>query len=157
MFEQYYSNESLIIFFIVLIVGVILTFLLNKMISGNASPVTLKKEMEEYQSKVDTHFVETSKKFKQMTDQYQDLYQHLAAGATTLCSPGADAAKLVEDLSSLSKPAIEQKPSSDKATEQSKEPLAKEAPSAKLGKPSEKPVEPSAKSEPSAKPAETKK
>ena len=67
--------------------GVLLTLLFNKLRSGSASPASVKREMEEYQSQVEAHFDETSDKFKAMAEQYKDLYQHLSVGATTLCRP----------------------------------------------------------------------
>lgn len=95
----------IIVFFGGLILGVILTLLINKVKSGSASPGAIKKEMEDYQDKVEAHFDESSKKFKQMADQYSDLYKHLSIGATTLCrpeniSPGlmADQNPLMENL-----------------------------------------------------------
>lgn len=117
MFDQYSTSTLLLLVFVAgLILGVALTLLINKLRTGSASPVKLKKEMDDYQGKVDAHFAETSKKFKQMTTQYQDLYQHLAAGATTLCRPDTIPADLIEGSSALQqKPAIEQKTSEDKA------------------------------------------
>ena len=69
------------------IVGILATLLFNKMRTGSASAGKIKKEMEDYQGEVEAHFEETSKKFKDMAAQYQDLYQHLSVGATTLCRP----------------------------------------------------------------------
>ena len=75
------------VFFAGLILGLICMFIFNKLRTGSATAVQVKREMEEYQGQVESHFEETSKKFKEMTDQYQDLYQHLSVGATTLCRP----------------------------------------------------------------------
>jgi len=104
----------IIIFIIGLIFGVILTLLTNKMRSGSASPASVKREMEDYQDKVEAHLDESSKKFKQMADQYSDLYKHLSIGATTLCrpeniSPGlmADQNPLIEKLDTENKATIE--------------------------------------------------
>lgn len=145
MFEQY-PDLTILVFLIGVVVGIILILLTNKLRSGSASPVKLKKEMNEYQDKVDAHFAETSQKFKQMTNQYQDLYQHLAEGATTLCRPDAIAAELIEDSSALRrKPAIEQKADSTKGAvnkEADKEPVTKEKPLAQ-----EKPVVKESKTE----------
>jgi len=134
MFEQY-PDLTILVFLIGVVAGIVLILLTNKLRSGSASPVKLKKEMDDYQDKVDAHFAETSQKFKQMTNQYQDLYQHLAEGATTLCRPDAIAAELIEDSSALGrKPAIEQKAKPDQAVagkETDKKPTNKEEPSAK--------------------------
>jgi len=70
-----------------LIVGVVAMLIFNKVSTGSGSPGQIKREMDDYQAQVESHFEETSKKFKDMTDQYQDLYQHLSVGATTLCRP----------------------------------------------------------------------
>lgn len=69
------------------IVGISATLLFNKMRTGSASAGKIKQELENYQGEVEAHFEETSKKFKDMAAQYQDLYQHLSVGATTLCRP----------------------------------------------------------------------
>ena len=70
------------------IVGISATLLFNKIRTGSASAGKIKQEMEDYQGEVEAHFEETSKKFKDMAAQYQDLYQHLSVGATTLCRSG---------------------------------------------------------------------
>ena len=99
------SEQELVMFIIVftggLIVGVILTLLINKIRSGSASPTAIKREMEDYQGKVEEHFDESSKKFKQITDQYADLYKHLSVGATTLCRPEKISPGLMSDQNPL--------------------------------------------------------
>ncbi len=80
-----------------LILGVVLMLLLNKLKSGSASPAAVKAEFDEYKNDVEAHFETTSKKFKQMTEQYQDLYDHLSVGATSLCRPESVAAALADD------------------------------------------------------------
>lgn len=67
------------------IVGAILLTIVNRLRTGTSSPAKLKREYEGYQEAVEQHFDETSRKFKDMTEQYQDLYKHLATGATNLC------------------------------------------------------------------------
>lgn len=95
-----------------LLVGVIAMLVLNKVKSGSASPASIKQDFDDYKSEVETHFEETSKKFKDMTNQYQDLYTHLSVGATSLCRPDSVAASLV-DASDPAKPAqLESKPES---------------------------------------------
>lgn len=78
---------AVLIFILGLLTGVGAMLLANKLGSGSASPSKIKKEMEDYQEQVEAHFEETSKKFKAMANQYQDLYQHMSVGATTLCRP----------------------------------------------------------------------
>ncbi len=102
---------TIIVFLVGLICGVLLTLITNKVRSGRASPSSVKREMNEYQDKVEAHFDETSEKFKQMAAQYQDLYKHLSVGATTLCRPENIAPGLVADEDPLSKKlAIDKKP-----------------------------------------------
>ena len=88
-----------------LIVGVIAMLVLNKVKSGSASPAGVKQEFEDYKNEVEAHFEATSKKFQNMTEQYQDLYQHLSVGATSLCRPDSVAAALVDGSDPSSKPA----------------------------------------------------
>ncbi len=88
-----------------LVVGVVLMLIFNKVKSGSASPAGVKKEYEDYKNEVEAHFEATSKKFETMTEQYQDLYKHLAVGATTLCRPDSVAASLVDNSSLDSQPA----------------------------------------------------
>ena len=90
-----------IIFFIGLVVGVISILVFNKLRTGNVSPSTIKKEKDEYQAKVEAHFDETAKKFKDMTAQYQELYQHLSVGATNLCRPEKITAGLIDQANPL--------------------------------------------------------
>ena len=132
--------HSIGIFFAGFVAGIIVILLFNKLKSGSASAVGVKNEYDEYKTQVESHFEETSKKFKEMTEQYQDLYQHLAVGATSLCRPDSVAASLADGSNNA--PKLEQKPAakeSDKTIEADKEPSAK----------SDK--EPSANKEPSAK------
>jgi len=87
-----------------LAVGVLAVLLFNKTRAGTVSPMRLKQEMEDYQGQVEAHFEQTSEKFKQMANQYQDLYQHLSVGATTLCRPDKIAAmKVNKTVSTRSK------------------------------------------------------
>lgn len=92
-------------FAIGLIVGVVAMLVVNKIKSGSASPAGVKQEFEEYKNEVEAHFEATSKKFQNMTEQYQDLYQHLSVGATSLCRPDSVAAALVDGSDPSSKPA----------------------------------------------------
>ena len=61
--------------------------------AGGKTPEELKQEMEEYRSKVDEHFVGTNDLLKGLTEQYRQVYAHMANGA--------------RDLSSLSDTALE--------------------------------------------------
>jgi len=108
---------ALIILLVGFVLGIIATLLTNKIRSGSAYPTQIKKEMEDYQDKVEAHFDETSNEFKQMATQYQDLYQHLSVGATTLCRPENIAPGLVAGADPLANsPALEKKAVSEKKT-----------------------------------------
>lgn len=140
MFEQ----ELLlpILYFIIgFVVGIAATLLFNKARTGTASAHKLKKEMEDYQGQVEQHFEQTSKKFKDMTEQYQDLYQHLSVGATTLCRPdniapglsdsSAPVAKIEASVVKEQAPAdVKEQAPADKEQAQSE----KEAPAASIDK-----------------------
>lgn len=71
-----------------LVVGLGLALLIVKMRGGNDSAAIkkLEEEHEKYRKEVDSHFVKTAGLFKGLTDQYRDVYQHMADGAGTLCS-----------------------------------------------------------------------
>jgi len=151
MFEQELL-QPVIYFIIGLIVGVAATLIFNKARTGTASAHKLKKEMEDYQDKVEQHFEQTSQKFKNMTEQYQDLYQHLSVGATTLCRPDniapglSDNSATVAELEAPAKPmttkagapTTEKKQSQDNAEPSAlnKEPSADKKPSAVAKEPS---------------------
>lgn len=90
-----------------LVVGIIVMLLVNKLKTGKLSPSAVKQEYQEYQERVEEHFEQTSKKFKDMTEQYQDLYQHLSVGATSLCRPDSVAASLADENQPMN--ALEQK------------------------------------------------
>ena len=88
--------QLILIFVAGLLSGALIMLLWNKLSSGSASPSGVKQEYQDYQDKVEAHFEETSKKFKDMTEQYQDLYKHLSVGATSLCRPDSVAAVLAD-------------------------------------------------------------
>lgn len=96
------------VFFAGLAVGIVSVLLFNKTRTGSVSAVKLKEEMEDYQNQVEEHFEQTSEKFKQMANQYQDLYQHLSVGATTLCRSEKIAAGLTDQSNPLSAGRLEQ-------------------------------------------------
>ncbi|MFT6625288.1 MAG: uncharacterized membrane-anchored protein YhcB (DUF1043 family) [Cycloclasticus sp.] len=51
----------------------------------------LEAERDEYRKQVDNHFVNTAVLFKGLTDQYREVYRHIAKGAGELCSEEAKA------------------------------------------------------------------
>ena len=106
---------AIILFLSGVIVGVLACLAFNKLKTGSMSANTLKKEKDQYQSDVEAHFDETSKKFKAMATQYQDLYQHLSVGATTLCRPENVAPGLDNKSSGLNVGSIEAKAAEPKS------------------------------------------
>jgi uncharacterized membrane-anchored protein YhcB (DUF1043 family) len=86
----------------------------NKLSSGSVSASKIKKEKDDYQAEVEAHFEQTSKKFKQMTAQYQDLYQHMSVGATTLCRPENITPGLTDQTDLLASKRQSSKPQSTK-------------------------------------------
>ena len=84
-----------------IVVGIVANLLFNKARTGSTSPAAMKKQMADYQTQVETHFVQTSQKFQDLTEQYQELYQHLAQGATTLCRPNHTAIGLSEQQAKI--------------------------------------------------------
>jgi len=117
---------SLLIFFAGVIVGVAGLMISNKLSSGSVSAGKIKKEKDDYQAEVEAHFAETSKKFKQMATQYQDLYQHMSVGATTLCRPENIAPGLTDQtdpLASTQQP-VKPEPTESKRTNPEQPPKA---------------------------------
>ncbi len=51
-------------------------------------------EIKEQREKVDKHFLKTALLFNRLTDNYREIYEHLATGAQTLCSPQISKPKL---------------------------------------------------------------
>ncbi|MBL4670652.1 MAG: DUF1043 family protein [Arenicella sp.] len=92
--------QLIVVFIVGLICGALIMLLWNKLSSGSGSAAGLKLEYQDYQEKVETHFEQTSKKFQDMTEQYQDLYKHLSVGAASLCRPDSVAAALVGESKS---------------------------------------------------------
>jgi len=114
-----------------MVAGIIIMLILNKLSSGSASPSAVKQEFDEYQNEVEKHFEETSKKFKDMTEQYQGLYKHLSVGATSLCRPDSVAAALadqtspIQETSKLEDATATPSPKSEKAADSEKVEKAK--------------------------------
>jgi len=75
------------------VLGFVLSLLFKKLGGGEGSfkVKELKAEHEQYRKKVDDHFVNTAVLFKGLTDQYRDVYRHIASGAGDLCSDEAKA------------------------------------------------------------------
>jgi len=90
--------------------GFFITILFNKLKGGEDSMKLnkLKADHEQYRKKVDNHFVNTSILFKGLTEQYRDVYRHIAEGAGELCSEEAKAIQVdMEEPALLAQQATE--------------------------------------------------
>ena len=135
-----YLLHNLLVFIAGLVVGIVGVLIISKVKTGRMTSAAVKEEYQEYQGEVEKHFEETSKKLKDMTEQYQDLYKHLSVGATTLCRPdsvaavtadkSAEALKLENQAEMGKKPSAKQESSAKKESSVSKESAVKEEPSA---------------------------
>lgn len=67
------------------VIGVGLMLLIQRSQSGGKSLSDLRQEQEDYQQAVEAHFERTGALFKDMTENYRALYEHMATGAQALC------------------------------------------------------------------------
>ena len=76
-----------------LIVGFVLSLVLAKFKPDEKTKKLkqLENEQAQYRKQVDDHFVNSAILFKGLTDQYRDVYRHIATGADELCSEEAKA------------------------------------------------------------------
>lgn len=74
--------------------GYLLTSLLQRRKAGGKNAAQLRKEMEGYRAEVNDHFTRTAELFKESTEKYRDLYEHLAGGAQKLADDLPDRAQL---------------------------------------------------------------
>ncbi|PCI66309.1 MAG: hypothetical protein COB26_01170 [Piscirickettsiaceae bacterium] len=113
-----------------MIFGFFTSLLFKKMSKGSDSAKVkeLEAEHEQYRKKVDDHFVNTAILFKGLTDQYRDVYRHIATGAGDLCSEEAKANQIdLEETALLVKsPKVEEQIVD--STEAPKEPEETEQP-----------------------------
>lgn len=70
-------------------------------VSGGKTPAELKQELETYQASVSGHFQHSAELLQQMTEQYREIYTHMARGAAELCDEGNTSAE-VDALKRLS-------------------------------------------------------
>jgi len=128
------------------VLGFLLSLLFKKLGGGedSAKVKELKAEHEQYRKKVDDHFVNTAVLFKGLTDQYRDVYRHIASGAGDLCSEEAKAlqvdmeetallaqsAGVVDEqpVDSNKEPTVEEEPLVDINETNQKEPVSDEVP-----------------------------
>jgi uncharacterized membrane-anchored protein YhcB (DUF1043 family) len=83
------------------IIGCVVAGDKSRRASGGKTPVELKREFDDYQEGVTSHFQETAQLLQHMTEQYRAVYTHVARGAADLC--GADQTNpQLEELKRLS-------------------------------------------------------
>lgn len=114
--------------------GFFLSLLFKKGKDGSSKIKALEAEHEAYRKQVDNHFVNTAVLFKGLTDQYRDVYRHIANGAGELCSDEAKALQVdLEETALLAIPneelevAQKEGPVISKTTTRKEEPLEEES------------------------------
>jgi len=87
------------------VIGVGLSFLLKKGGASASSVKELKEEHDKYRKQVDDHFVNSAVLLKGLTEQYRDVYRHIATGAGELCTEEAKALQIeMEETALLAQP-----------------------------------------------------
>ena len=94
-----------------IIIGLVLGFFLSLLLKKGSDHSLKIKELEaennKYRKQVDDHFVNTAVLLNGLTDQYRDVYRHIANGAGELCSEEAKALHIdLEESSLLEKPGV---------------------------------------------------
>ncbi len=78
--------------------GIVLGLLIGRLFSGDGGKSkafgALRAEFDEYREGVSEHFDTTSELFKDMTEKYRDVYNHLSTGSQTLCEDSMEHARL---------------------------------------------------------------
>lgn len=75
-------------------IGMLLTLLFERRKSGGRTVEDLQREMDDYKEEVGKHFATTSELFRDMTEKYRDVYNHLASGSQHLCEDAMEHARL---------------------------------------------------------------
>lgn len=70
--------------------GVLLTLAVERRKSGGRTVEDVQRELDDYKEEVGKHFATTSELFRDMTEKYRDVYNHLAAGSQQLCEDSMD-------------------------------------------------------------------
>lgn len=116
-----------------MLLGGLLVALLERKKSGGRSVEELQQELDDYKEEVGKHFATTSELFRDMTEKYRDVYNHLATGSQELCEDAMDHARLeftqakkIEDDGVTEQPAEPEEPSNaspeaDKASQKAPE------------------------------------
>lgn len=81
-----------------LVVGVFLGWVITTLVTrrrgASANVAEMRREMEAYRTQVNGHFARTAELFKETTEKYRDLYEHLSGGAQDLCDDLPDRARV---------------------------------------------------------------
>jgi len=90
-----------------IVLGFCLSLLLKKRSDQDSKIKELEAEHEKYHKQVDDHFVNTAVLLNGLTDQYRDVYRHIANGAGELCSEEAMSLHIdLEGSTLLQKPGV---------------------------------------------------
>ncbi len=117
---EFATNNPWVLAFIGLLLGLALGVvgaqLFERRKSGGRTVEDLQQEMDDYKEEVGKHFATTSELFRDMTEKYRDVYNHLAAGSQTLCEDSMEHARL-EFTQTKSVEATEEKNAVDQEVE----------------------------------------
>ncbi len=85
---------ALIALLLGLFLGVIGTQLFERRKTGGRTVDDVQSELDDYKEEVGKHFATTSELFRDMTEKYRDVYNHLATGSQALCEDSMEHARL---------------------------------------------------------------
>lgn len=107
-----------------IILGVILARVLQRTAPGKTQHQLdeLQERFDSYQSEVVTHFNTTASLVKKLTQNYQDVQQHLSTGAERLALDEVSRERLLASLVDDSRPRERSKPQSDSEFDTASEP-----------------------------------
>lgn len=92
------ANNPVLLLVIGVLIGALLGaffyHLFDRSKSGGRTVDDVQREMDDYKEEVGKHFAVTSELFKDMTEKYRDVYNHLASGSQALCEDAMDSARL---------------------------------------------------------------
>lgn len=74
-----------------LLAGLVAQKFLQSRRDGGRTVAAVQQEMDEYREQVQEHFERTSDLFRNLTESYRDVYEHLSGGARDLCDGSAPA------------------------------------------------------------------
>lgn len=86
------SSETIVMLFALVgavcgIASYVIARLGQRRAGGGKTAAELKTELSDYKENVAEHFQTTASLLHDMTEQYRSVYEHMAAGAQTLCDP----------------------------------------------------------------------